>query len=68
MTIIAAGPVARPAMAPTPPGISHASLVDTDETGLRIDCSHKNLQNCGAVMSTRARAADLVGSIRRKPG
>lgn len=46
--------------------IDHDIVVDTDETGARLDLLHRNFQKFGTIYITLAGATELRVSIRRK--
>ncbi len=48
--------------------IDYQIVVDTDETDLRLDLLHRNLQKYGTIYNTLADVIELVGTIARKRG
>jgi len=46
--------------------IDYEIVVDTGETGHRLDLLHKSQQEYGTIYNTLAGATDLVGTIRLK--
>lgn len=53
----------------TPPRlirVDYELVVDTDETDVRLDLLHRNVQKFGTVYNTLAGAVNLTGTIRRR--
>ena len=46
--------------------VSYKIIIDTDETGPRLDLLHKNIRKYGTISNTVADAVNLTGTIRRR--
>ncbi|WP_291206544.1 OsmC family protein [Hyphomonas sp.] len=46
--------------------VSYEIIIDTDETGPRLDLLHKNIRKYGTISNTVADAVNLTGTIRRR--
>jgi len=46
--------------------VSYEIIIDTDETGQRLDLLHKNIRKYGTISNTVADTVNLTGTIRRR--
>ena len=52
----------------SPPGmlrIDYEIVIDTDESGQRLDLMHRNQGKCGMILNALSETTELIGAIRR---